>query len=137
MEYLVKHTWSDRIGQTHKFSYSHIVKEYLIRPPAGNDPDYDIKSRLSVIEQGFKEEWGRVQTNNANLGSELAKARMRDAGRGSFPMVSRAPAPPRSLTSLHGGSTYAAKAVEKAVETIGEKIGRASCRDRVWQAVKF
>src|SRR3546814_4603514 len=50
---------------------------------------------------------------------------MRDAGRGSFPMVSRAPAPPRSLTSLHGGSTYAAKAVEKAVETIEETAAHA------------
>src|SRR3546814_822097 len=50
---------------------------------------------------------------------------MMDAGRGSFPMVSRAPAPPRSLTSLHGGSTYAAKAVEKAVETIEETAAHA------------
>ena len=117
MEYLVKHTWTDRIGQINKFSYSYIVREFLVRPPTGNNPDQDIKSRLSVIEQGFKEEWDRVQLNNANLDGELAKARVRDATRGN-PMISKAPIPPRSLASIQGGSTYGAKAVDKAVKSL-------------------
>lgn len=105
---------------TYKVKHPNMIRTFLLLDfPQGGNADTFFKDLLSLIEQAFRHKWEAVQSSNAAMSGEIAKAAVRDKTKGS-PYISKAPAPFTPLGRV--GSTM--PAINKAIDSINKTASK-------------